>query len=197
MTPKNTYLLIAHFILHIAIFSSCSPISQYEIGEVVEVFVEDPDNTHDVLFDSIKHKGNNIKITTAEPPVVDYISATGNTYIKIRILRKLDDPVYDYEALYPHTDYREYKNDEVLTALLRGTKYYTNIKYPSKNITEHRFVQRDGNIIKLIFDDPTMTHLVTTHTRHEATMIRIKIIKKVKNKNYDYEALYIETVGRY
>jgi TusA-related sulfurtransferase len=194
MTPKNTYLLIAHFILHIAIFSSCSPISQYKIGEVVEVFVEDPDKTHDVLFSSVEHKGNNIKIITAEPLVVDYISATGNTYIKIRILRKLDDLVYDYEALYPHTDYKEYEIGEVLTALLRGREYHTA---DITSITEHRFVQRDGNIIKLIFDDPTMTHLVTTHSRFEATVISIKIIKKVKNKNYDYVALYIETVGKY
>ncbi len=194
MIPKNTYYLIAYFILHIAIFSGCSAIPKYDIGEVIEVFVDDPDKMHDVLFDSIKHKGNNIKIMTAEPPVVDYISATGNTYIKLRILRKLDDPVYDYEALYPHTDYKEYEIGEVLIGLLRGREYH---KARFKSVTEHRFVQRDGNIIKLIFNEPTMTHLVTTHSRFEATKIRIKILKKVKNKNYDYEALYIKTLGRY
>ena len=160
----------------------------------LQVFIEDPDNSQEVLFSSVKHKGNNIKITTAEPPVVDYIWSSGNTYIKIRILRKLDDPVYDYEALYPHTDYREYEIGEVLIAILRGDEYHrTDIT----RIKEHRFVMRDGNIIKLLFNDPTMTHLVTTHSRFEETIIKIKIIKKVKNKNYDYEALYIETTGRY
>lgn len=194
MGPK--FLCFKLFIM-LFISTGCTSIPQYEIGEIIEVFVEDPDETHNVLFSFIEHKGNNIKIVKPEPSVIDYISSTGNTYIKLRILRKSDDPEFDYEALYPHTDYKEYEVGDVLTGILRGTKYWTNLKDPSKNITEHRFVHRDGNIIKLVFSDPEMTHLETTHERFEATEIKIKIIKKVKNKKYDYEALYIETLGRY
>ena len=42
----------------------------------------------------------------------------------MRILRKLDSPYYDYEALYPHDEYREYEIGEIVVGELRGEKLH-------------------------------------------------------------------------
>lgn len=179
-----------YFILLMISFCGCGIQTQYEKGEVIDVFIED-EGSGEVLFSLVEHEGNNIHVTTGNPSAVDYLWAFGDSYIKIRILRKSKEPGIDYEGIYPHDAYKEYEVGDIVVGELRG-------QYPGDattiQIRHHRNVIRDGNIIKLIFDDPNKEYITTTHSRFESTYIRIKIVEKAVNKDYDYKALYIETL---
>ncbi len=156
-------------------------------GQIIETFVEVEKGEVEYLH-SVEYKSKKIKIIASEPMVVGYVTLLNSSEnIKLRILRKLESSDYDYEALYPHDDYREYEIGEIIIGELIGDT-------TSASITHHRFVKRDGNIIKLAFNDPTTEYITTEHSMFFSTLIRVKIIKKTVNNDFDYIGLYLGTI---
>lgn len=181
----------AVFFILLILLGGCSAKIELQRGQVIDTFVEV--EKYDVEYlHFVEYKSNKIKLIAPEPMVVGYVELLSSSKnITVRILRKLDDPNYDYEALYPHTAYREYEIGEIIIGELRGTKLHDALV---KSITHHRFVKRDGNIIKLAFSDPKIEYITTDHSKFISTFIKVKIIEKVDNNDFDYIGLYLGTI---
>lgn len=184
--PMRMHFFAVFFVLLI-LLGGCSAKTELQRGQIIDTFIEV--EKYDVEYlHSIRYKSNKIKIIGPKPMVVGYVKLLSSSEnITVRILRKIDDPIYDYEALYPHTAYREYEIGEIITGELRGEKLYDTP-------THHRFVKRDGNIIKLAFSDPKTEYITTDHSKFISTFIKVKIIEKVDNNDFDYIGLYLGTI---
>lgn len=173
------------------LLGGCSAKTELHRGQIIETFVEVEKEGVEYLH-FVEYKSNKIKLVAPEPMVVGYVALLSSSQnVTVRILRKSDSPDYDYEALYPHTGYRKYKIGEIIIGELRGTKLHDA---SVKSITHHRFVKRDGNIIKLAFNDPKTEYITTEHSKFISTFIKVKIIKKVDNNAFDYVGLYLGTL---
>ena len=183
----RTHFFAMFFILLI-LLSGCSTKTELHRGQVIETFVEvEKDGVEYLHF--VNYKSNRIALIAHEPMVVGYVRLLSSSEnIKVRILRKSDETNYDYIALYPHDAYREYEIGEIIIGELRGEKLHDATR---KSITHHRVVERDGNIIKLVFNDPDTEYITTDHSKFITTLINVKIIEKVENKPYDYIGLYL------
>lgn len=179
--------VVAVFSGLLILLGGCSAKTELQRGQIVDIFIEVEE--HDTHYLSVvTYKSKRIKVIAPEPMIVGYVELIESSRnIKLRILRKLDDPEYDYEALYPHDEYKEYEIGEIIEGQLRG-------KDLQNMLTHHRFVKQDGNIIKLVFNDPEMKYVTTHHSRFDSTFIKVKILEKVDNNDFDYIGLYLETI---
>lgn len=181
----------ATFFVLLILISGCSSKTELHRGQIIETFVEvEKDDVEYLHF--VEYKSKKIKLVAPEPMVVGYVELLESSRnIKVRILRKLDSPDYDYEALYPHDEYKEYEIGEIIIGELRGEKLHG---FSVKSITHHKFVRCNGNIIKLTFNDPKTEYITTEHSKFVSTFIKVKIIERVDNKPFDYIGLYLGTV---
>lgn len=175
------------FLIPLILLGGCSTKTELQRGQVVDIFIEvEKHDTH--YLSVVTYKSNRIKVIAPKPMIVGYVQLINSSRnIKLRILRKLDDPDYDYEALYPHNEYKEYEIGDIITGELRG-----EILHDAS--THHRFVKQDGNIIKLTFNDPETEYITTEHSRFDSTFIKVNILEKVDNNDFDYIGLYLETI---
>lgn len=180
----HVYTALCILLIFIA---GCSAKIELHRGQIIETFVEVEKDDVEYLH-SVEYKSNKIKLVAPDPMIVGYVRLLSSSQnVTVRILRKLESPYYDYEALYPHDEYREYEISEIIIGELRGEKLV-------KSITHHKFVRCNGNIIKLVFNDPKTEYITTEHSRFDSTFIKVKVIEKIANNDFDYIGLYLGTV---
>ena len=106
------------------LLGGCSIKTELHRGQIIETFVEVEKDDVQYLH-SVDYKSNKIKLIAPEPMVVGYVGLLSSSQnIKFLILRKSDEPCYDYVALYPHTAYRKYDIGEIIICELIGTKLH-------------------------------------------------------------------------